>query len=194
MPLDALYQECKLDLKDGFLRFSQFNSSQAIKAACVVISAALTACAPLPAPEPPEPAPFVSAERPAPRGTATRQVAFRADEKIPGSTLPVIASCRIKGAEFQARFKTPATLALPVDDEGRAAIELISCKYGNTVAEWTGIPGTETRWASVWFPAIASSDGKIEKGEAMYLFGEDEYVDFVVSYGGYLGAINGKEP
>ncbi|WP_264210971.1 hypothetical protein [Leisingera thetidis] len=191
---DALYSKCKPELKDGLLSFSHFSSKHAVKAACVVTSAGLAACAPLPEPEPLVPAPFLEADRPAPRGKATRQVAFRSDEKRSGSTSPVIASCRIKGAEFQARFETPATLAIPVDGEGRAAIDLVSCKYGNLVAEWTGIPGTKTRWASVWFPVVAASDGKIEKGEAMYLFGEDEQVDFVVSYGGYIGAINGKEP
>lgn len=102
----------------------------------IALIALLSACEPaLP------PAPMVSPDAPLPSGTQTRTMSFRAKN---GDT-QVAAQCSVGGAAMNISFETPASVDIPVGDDGRAQVSNITCRLGNDVADWEGIPGPETR-------------------------------------------------
>ncbi|WP_291730071.1 hypothetical protein [Leisingera sp. F5] len=174
MQPDIWCPKFKSEVKDGLLKVSFSGSTRAPKVACALSLAASAACAPLPEPAPLEPAPFVNADRPAPRGTPTQHMIFRASEMTDGPHKPVAAMCTIKGEGFRARFQTPATLAIPTDREG-----LTSCKFGEEVAEWIGFPTKEASWALILFRGAAEAEGKKDKRKTQVVFG-DQSANFVI--------------
>ncbi|WP_152618529.1 hypothetical protein [Leisingera sp. ANG-Vp] len=167
----------KSELKDRLLKTPFVGSKWAAKAACALTSAVLIACTPLPEPVPLEPAPFVYADKPAPRGTPMQQVVFRAAEMTAGPHKPVAATCTITGKEFRVRFQTPATLAVPADSEGWS-VDKVSCKLGEDVAEWTSFSTMKTSWVHILFSGDAEARGRSKKRKTSMIFG-DQYAHSV---------------
>jgi len=104
--------------------------------ACAAAMAALAACdAPAPTPK------LEPSVAPAPDTSATRTMSFRAENA--GNA--VAARCSVVGPGRNATFDTPARIDIPVGPDDRALISSVQCASGEDRAEWSGIPGPQTR-------------------------------------------------
>jgi hypothetical protein len=57
----------------------------------------------------------------------------------------VVADCTLTAPGINTRFKTPAVLSLPVNDDGRVSIGEFSCSYNGESCGWNGLPSKDTR-------------------------------------------------